>query len=654
MIAAQFVISGCFYTCTKEELTVNMSEDVTAVSMQVTEKAAETAFSAIKSVINSIGRLFRELLGIEHDRARAKAQIKAANAGGQTGAAVTATDLTGIKPGEVTLKDLSENARKNGDSLSVSQHGITNEDRKAIARAAKKYGIPVAFSGEKGKNNLYANVRSSDLPIFRQICTECVRDKIAEQPEALGSFKVQPWELPYLTAALNAHDLPASFAEMKNGDLLCLHDRKYEDAVRIVREDFVQKCREIESDFSFERDGEGFCTLKDRHSGREISFDEISDRSEISRQIQTQFGYDPVKADLAASKFGEEALTGRQKERYFSSSAQNDFSRIDSNVQLEGESVYAKPFSCWHLQPKQDEIPRIVYRGQDGRFAVLEPQKMSRRQMQTALAEQLGITDGNTIRALTDKADRVADHYAREAHKQTKVDRAFQVQDWDSAEEKPSLSRTDADGTTYTKVKPLDAVTNRVKRNGLDAFTVDTEFYATERNDKGEEFQRKQTEKLEFALSDKKKTLHILSSMYQDAGMLPEHAQQMARDVFRSAQSQSPETVLTIEQLKKDLLTVSDGQKTAEISAEGGKSASEQIAAQFDVPPETADAVAEKAGEMREEAAQKTETRSENGHEQHPEGNVLNHPSGDAKAPEIKADTPAPEPAKPKPHGARR
>ena len=33
---------------------MNMSEDVTAVSMQVSEKAAETAFSAIKSVINSI------------------------------------------------------------------------------------------------------------------------------------------------------------------------------------------------------------------------------------------------------------------------------------------------------------------------------------------------------------------------------------------------------------------------------------------------------------------------------------------------------------------------------------------------------------------------------------------------------------------------
>ena len=56
---------------------MNMSEDVTAVSMQVSEKAAEAALSAFKSVLDSVGRLFRELLGMEHDQDRAKEQIKA-------------------------------------------------------------------------------------------------------------------------------------------------------------------------------------------------------------------------------------------------------------------------------------------------------------------------------------------------------------------------------------------------------------------------------------------------------------------------------------------------------------------------------------------------------------------------------------------------
>ena len=163
---------------------MNMSEDVTAVSMQVSEKAADAALAAFKSVLDSVGRLFRELLGMEHDRARAKAQIKASKSSTAPEKTkppnVTATNLTGIKPGEVSLKDLAENARETGEALSVSQHGFSQEDRKAIARTAKKYGIPIAFSGEKGKNNLYANVRSGDLPIFKQICTECIKEKIAE------------------------------------------------------------------------------------------------------------------------------------------------------------------------------------------------------------------------------------------------------------------------------------------------------------------------------------------------------------------------------------------------------------------------------------------------------------------------------------------
>ena len=139
-----------------------MSEDVTAVSMQVSEKAAEAALSAFKSVLDSVGRLFRELLGMEHDRARAKAQIKASKGSGSApeklkSPNLTATNLTGIKPGEVSMKDLAENARNTGEAISIAQNGFSQEDRRAIARTAKKYGIPVAFTNTKGKDADHAD-----------------------------------------------------------------------------------------------------------------------------------------------------------------------------------------------------------------------------------------------------------------------------------------------------------------------------------------------------------------------------------------------------------------------------------------------------------------------------------------------------------------
>lgn len=84
---------------------------------------------------------------------------------------------------------------------------------------------------------------------------------------------------------LKAHDLPAVFVETKSGDQYCLHDVKHQDAVWIVREEFVAKCKEIEKQFSFDKDENGFYTLKDMHSGKEVSFDQIPDKSTVSQQI---------------------------------------------------------------------------------------------------------------------------------------------------------------------------------------------------------------------------------------------------------------------------------------------------------------------------------------------------------------------------------
>ena len=583
-----------------------MSEDVTAVSMQVSEKAAEAALSAFKSVLDSVGRLFRELLGMEHDRARARAQMKAAKGGSQTPEKtkppnVSATNLTGIKPGEVSLKDLAENARNTGEALSVAQNGFSQEDRKAIARTAKKYGIPVAFSNTKGKNNLYANVRSGDLPIFKQICTECIKEKIAVQPETLGNFKVQPWEVPHLTAMLKAHDLPAVFVETKSGDQYCLYDVKHQDAVRIVREEFVAKCKEIEKQFSFDKDENGFYTLKDMHSGREVSFDEIPDKATVSQQIQSQFGYDPVKADLAAAKFGEEALKGKQKERYFSNSAQNEFSRIEGNVTLEGESLHAKPFGCWYVQPKKDEKPRVVFRDQSGKYAVLEPQNMTRAKMRSLLTEQFGITDRRTLDALTDKADRVTDYYARQDTALLSVDRSFKMEDFEP-EKIIEHKYTGASGMEYTtKQKPLDSVENSIQRTGKDSFTVNTVFRSTEITDKGDSIPHEQTEKLDFTLSDKKRTLHFLSAMYMDAGMCEADAKSMAKEVYSKAEAQSPETVLRIEEVRQNSMTVAYGKASVVLSTSDRQDAAEKIAG-LGVSPQTAETMVEKAQEIRVDA----------------------------------------------------
>lgn len=400
---------------------------------------------------------------------------------------------------------------------------------------------------------------------------------------------------------LKAHDLPSVFVETKSGDQYCLHDVKHQDAVRIVREEFVAKCKEIEKQFSFDKDENGFYTLKDLHSGREISFDEIPDKATVSQQIQTQFGYDPVKADLAAAKFGEEALKGKQKERYFSNSAQNEFSRIESNVTLEGESLHAKPFGCWYVQPKKDEKPRVVFRDQSGKYAVLEPQNMTRAKMRSLLTEQLGITDRKTLDALTDKADRVTDFYARQDTRLLTAEKSFQMEDFEP-EKIIEHKYTGASGTEYvTKQKPLDSVENSIQRTGKYSFTVNTVFRSTEITDKGESIPHEQTEKLDFTLSDKKRTLHFLSAMYMDAGMSEADAKSMAKEVYSKAEAQSPETVLRIEEVRQNSMTVAYGKASVVLSTADRQEAAEKIAG-LGVSPQTAETMVEKAQEIRVDA----------------------------------------------------
>ncbi len=380
-----------------------MSDEVTGATLQVATKAAESGLHMIDRTIDLIAKLLQILAERERNRQNSRDN------------SVNSTNLTGIKTGEVKIRDLVADARKNGDTLSTSEQALTNEDRKYIMKKAKEYGIPVAFTGAKGKDNLYANVRTSDLPIFQRICTDMMKDKLAERPQELGNFKVKEWEMPFIINELNKHDLSAQFGKTRDGENFCLYEKADEKAIHIARNEFVRKCSELEKEFTFDRDEQGNFTLKDLHSGREISFDTIPTQSELSSQIQETFGYDENKANIACAKFGEECLEGQQKQQFFSQDTQKEFANIDANIQVEGESIYTKEFSCWHLTPKTDHVPRIVFRSnEDGKFCVLNPEKMTRKQMAMALRNDLGVKNVKQLQALVDKAEKVSDYYVRE------------------------------------------------------------------------------------------------------------------------------------------------------------------------------------------------------------------------------------------------
>lgn len=582
---------------------MNMSEEVTGVTLQIAEKAVTAGLSAGEKLLETFARLFHEMMAIERERSNAHG--RGSNSRNET----TSVDLTHLKPGAVRLDDLQQDAKRLGDSVVTSENGVSREDMKAIARKAKQYGIPIAFKNPKSKGSLYACVRSSDLPIFKQVCTECIRDKIAEQSDALGNFRCEKWQIPFLTAEMQNFDAPAMFPHSAQGSF-CLYEKKHEPLVNLARAEFVRKCQQLDTEIRFEHDDEGFFAVKDLRTGKQITFDEIPDQKTLSAQIQQQFGFDENKANMCAAKFGQEMLQPEQRKSFFQTDAQKEFQSAGMVALKEGDHPLTKPYQCWYLIPKKDEKPRLVYRDpESGKFAVLEPQRMSRKQMRAVLTEQLGITDQDTLNALAEKADRVSFSKAHDAAKNYRADHSFRMEHFKQSE-LIEYTNIGASGSEYsTKLKPIDSVEQRIDRTGknvlgapdVSCFEVAVTFRSTEMNAKGEPVSKEKSSKLSLSLSDKKTGMRILTEMYREQGIPEQTAKAMAREVFDKAATQSVDKVIEIEEVRSDAMAVAFGTVSAEVSTADKQAAASRIAEDLGVPAEAAEAVVAKGDEIKRE-----------------------------------------------------
>jgi hypothetical protein len=299
----------------------------------------------------------------------------------------------------------------------------------------------------------------------------------------------------------------------------------------------VQKCKEIESDLTITKDDDGFYTLKDDKCGNVLTFDEMPSKSELSAMFQEKFGYDENKAEIACGKFGESQLDGNLKRDFFGNNPQNEFSKIENHIELKGENILVKDYDCLRVTPKADGVPCLVYRDEQNNFAVLKPDKMTRKQMAAVIRESLNIEDEKTVKALVQKAEKVNDYYSKQSSENYSVTRSEVV--GDVADDKSIEFQSDIE---------------RIDKN---KFKVDTKVYSREFTglnvgdaSRGDENVR--TAVLVLSFSDKKNALSELQAMYKAQGLSDEMAKQSAKDVFTKAQAQSAEKVLHIEEIKVD------------------------------------------------------------------------------------------------------
>ena len=575
---------------------MNMSDDVTGVTLQIVSKGADVVAHGIKDMFDIITQLLREFGRKRSNEDSISKKSK-----------MTRTDLTNIKSGMVDLNDLRANARLLNDTLSTSENGLTIEDKQFLVRKAKDYNIPIAFYNEKSKDNIFATVRAGDLPQFKQMCTELMKQKIAERPQQLGNFRCEEWEIPFLIAFFNRNDLPAQFIQTPDGKNLCVFEKKkYEKAIENARNDFVQQCKNTKQDFMFDRDESGFITIKHLKTGREISFDKSTNKIELAAKMQDAFKIDEIEAKLAAARFGEEMLRSKEKEDFFKDTAQYEFKQIESNISFdEDEDPICKEYGCWRLTPHTDERPRIVFENSNGEFAVLEPERMTRRQMRNALAIQLGITDRKVQNALIYKAEHIV--YNEEYEKLFSSERTFDKKDFNLHDVAVTmgLRKTDENGNTiFTKQLPVSSMKCDIERTEKDFFRIDSTVTAIETDANGVDHARHDKAQLVLSFSDKKSSIQQLQEMYVKQGVPNHVAKEMAKEVYHKAEMQNPEKPIHIREVRSTAMTLAFGNVAAEISTADKELAASKIASEFGVPAEKAEMIVEKAEEMKVDTIQ--------------------------------------------------
>jgi hypothetical protein len=620
----------------------DVSGAVIGISSQATQKGVETAQHVIDKTIDNIAKLLQALYSKKEKHG--------------TEPEVTGSDMTNIESGEVDIKELIADAKENGDTV-VSTDGYSKDDMNFITDKANEYGIPVAFTGKGGEDNICGHVRGCDKPIFERICTEMMQDKLKARPQELDNFKAERWEIDGIQRELSKHDLNANWGKTKDGEHFCLFEKADKKAILMARSEFVRKCDEVENGLTITKDDEGFYNLKDESSGKIITFDNTPSKSELAEMFQEKFGYDENKADIACCKFGENHLDGKLKRDYFGNVPHKEFYKIEPHLDLVGENILVKDYDCLRVTPKADGVPCIVFRDKDNNFAVLNPEKMTRSDMADKIHDFLGIKDEETINALAEKADKVNDFYVKQNNENFVLNR------------KETIGDIKNDGTlpdVMTEVQ-LKSIIERLNK---DQFRVMAMSNSCEYNvgtaSRGEEVPNNLTIRLSF--SDKKTALSELQKMYKSQGLSDDVAKQAAKETFKKAQAQSAEKVLQIEEIKVDkqsaevhgtaktgaldsVVTVRYGTHKEDIDMTDREKSLAEIGDKFRVSEDEAEKVLDKAQEKIE--AETNTAKSErsttndktdkpiNGHERNPAEKVDLNAKPDK--PDIKADISMPK-----------
>lgn len=557
-----------------------MGDEVTSATLNVGTHLATKSIDVIAKLLTSLAHIAQDA-----NRANLAKQNSKQN--------VTSKDIS-LGGGEVKLTELIKNAKKNRDTVIPINDGLTENDKKFVLSKAKQYNLPVAF--EKKEGLYYPIISGQDKGMYKHICTDLIRNKLATNAEtkAYSNFGLQDWEVPFTNEYFNKYNISAQFGKTADGQSFCLYNNADEAIVKIARNEFKRTHEEIKAiDIS---DDEEYFTLTDKN-GHKVSVvkSDLPTYDKLTELIQTKFNYDETKAKLLAARFGENHLTDEDKKNFFSEDIRSKFSSIKTEFVLEGESVLAKPYNCYRVKPKTDDIPRIIFMDDKNNFVTLQPERMNNERMKSLIGQELGIKDERIANALVDKA-RAVSHYYNSIENSENKNYSYDI-DKNGNYSSKGIVKVNVSESAHSPYK----VDNRIDRISKDTFTVTSDFHRY-----SDENSITKSTPLTLSLSDKAMSVEELKSLYMKQGVGEHTAAQMAKECIKRAESQSADKVVQLESIKAEKFFDSDvssiksaelelamGDKKKIVSLADAAAAKNDIMETIGVDEESAEAVIE-------------------------------------------------------------
>lgn len=524
-----------------------MSDEIAGAVVTLTEKSAQAALEAAKIVgqaakagfnisvktVEMIAKLLEDLFGKTAEKIR------------------NGSDLTDIKPGQVSITKLFENARSLGDSIQFSEQGVSKEDAGKMATLAKKYAIPIAFEHDKANDCYYPRVRGSDKDVFEQICKDILRDNLNSKSSLMGSKEVAEWEVPYISKVMSSSDLPMQFAKMNDGKVYALYDKADEKAVNMAFANYEKMANEADERFEFSKSDDGYYFVKDNQSGREFSMNvfDLPNSESLQKTLSRNFGLDQTTSALVAGRFAKDMLSPDTRNRFFKNDSQREFTEITANITVKDESILCKDYTCLHLTTKDPAKSYIAFRDGKGQFAVLQPEKMTRKQMSKVITENLGITDQKVLDALVEKADLAS----RDIIYSKCQNLVFTNCPLNATDKANIMNSFGGDYVDENEVQLKLTSSINVQRTSQDTFTFEPLTSYTVDN-----YYMSCFEPREISLADRKQSIDQILDFLVDKAVIPKRfAIEMAIDTYDAALRQSAECTLIIRSVSPDEAVIS-------------------------------------------------------------------------------------------------